>query len=64
MPKVMKKLRIETRGHEDALFPPEPSDHLVWEAPELWTKGCVWVDKQPLQKEWKATKTFATPVKL
>lgn len=42
MPEVMKKLRLDARGHEDALYPPEPSDKPVWEAPELWKKRGVW----------------------
>ena len=42
MPEVMKKLRLDARGHEKALYPPKPSDKPVWQAPERWTKRGVW----------------------
>lgn len=42
MPEVMKKLRLDARGHEEALYPPKPSDKPLWEAPERWNGRGVW----------------------
>lgn len=42
MPEVMKKLRLDARGHEEALYPPKPSDKPLWEAPERWNDRGVW----------------------
>ncbi len=42
MPEVMKKLRLDARGHEDALYPPEKDDSPIWESPELWNRRGVW----------------------
>lgn len=42
MPEVMKKLRVDARGHEDAINPPAPTDKPVWKAPEMWNTRGVW----------------------
>ena len=42
MPEVMKKLRLDARGHEEALYPPKKTDKPVWEAPDRWKERGVW----------------------
>ncbi len=42
MPPVMKELRLEARGHEDALYPPEPVDTPNFVGNEIWHDRGVW----------------------
>lgn len=42
MPPVMKKLRKEARGHEDALYPPKPIEKDLFVGTNIWQDRGVW----------------------
>ncbi len=42
MPPVMKKLRLEARGHEDALYPPEEDGESTFVGTDIWQDRGVW----------------------
>lgn len=52
-PVVTRELRMEARGHEEALTPPEKPDTPLWQAPELWAKRGVWGGQAAIAEGWK-----------
>lgn len=42
MPEVMRKLRLEARGHKDALYPPKDIDKPMFRGTDIWQDRGVW----------------------
>lgn len=42
MPPVMKQLRLEARGHEDALYPPKENNKPLFKGTDIWQDRGVW----------------------
>lgn len=42
MPPVMEKLRLEARGHKDAIYPPTPIEKDLFVGNEIWHDRGVW----------------------